>query len=109
MTMSELKAEVKVTKTAREAITALTKFKPHILLSDIGMPGEDGYALIRKVRASKDKHIKTLPALALTAYASDDDAKRALAAGFQAHIAKPFKPVQLAKAILEFAKRLRRR
>jgi len=107
--LKSFNAQVKTTKSVREAMAALAKFKPHVLVSDIGMPGEDGYALIRKIRASKTTSLKVLPAIALTAYASDDDAKRALAAGFQVHIAKPFKPAQLAQAILKFANRGRRR
>jgi CheY-like chemotaxis protein len=70
-----------------------------VIVSDIGMPGEDGYALIRKIRALPVDHGARTPALALTAYARAEDAQRAFAAGFQAHLTKPFEPAQLATVV----------
>jgi len=63
------------------------------------MPGEDGYDLIRKVRALEDKRGRRLPALALTAYAGEEDRRRALSAGFQMHLAKPVEPAELSDLI----------
>ena len=71
-----------------------------MLVSDIGMPGEDGYWLIREVRSRG----YSLPAVALTAYASEADRERALAAGFQAHISKPTEPAALISAVAEAAR-----
>jgi CheY-like chemotaxis protein len=78
---------------AREALAEIERRRPDVLVSDIGMPGEDGYSLIRKVRAmTKDRPI---PAAALTAYARMEDRTRAMLAGFQSHIAKPIEPDEL--------------
>ena len=84
------------------AATAMQEFKdwnPDVLLSDIGMPDEDGYALIRKLRQQKSKRIRGIPAIALTAYATPDDRAQALAAGFQMHLAKPIEPQTLVTSI----------
>ena len=82
-------SEVRCSESAAEAIRALAEWDPDLLLSDIGMPNEDGYSLIRKVRKLKSKRAKQIPAIALTAYATDEDRSAALAAGFQIHLAKP--------------------
>ena len=80
-------AAVVAVATAREALAALgVERKPDILVSDIGMPGEDGYDLIRKVRLLTEEQGGSLPAVALTAYAGEDDRRRALEAGFQIHL-----------------------
>jgi CheY-like chemotaxis protein len=73
--------------------------QPNVLVSDIGMPGEDGYALIRKVRALDAEQGGRIPAVALTAYARAEDRKQALLAGFQLHVPKPVDPAELAAAI----------
>jgi CheY-like chemotaxis protein len=70
-----------------------------VLVCDIGMPNEDGYSLIRKLRKLKSKRAKEVPAIALTAYATDDDRARSLAAGFQVHLAKPIEPETLVRSI----------
>jgi len=85
--------------TAAEAIDILQQSPPHILVSDIGMPVEDGYWLIRKVRSSASDKIKRLPAVALTAYASEEDRDRALAAGYDEHLTKPIDPALLATVL----------
>ncbi len=82
-----------------EAIAALERWQPDILVSDIGMPFEDGYSLIRKVRAKEASQGQHLPALALTAYAREQDRARALAAGFDDHLVKPVEPQQLLAAL----------
>jgi len=68
-------------------------------VSDIGMPGEDGYMLIRKVRDWEKHHGGWTPAMALTAYARADDRKRALLAGYQVHVAKPVEPAEFAQVV----------
>ena len=80
--------------------------RPDVLLSDIGMPDEDGYALIAKVRALAGD-VAQVPAAALTAFARREDAARAIAAGFQRHIAKPVDPAGLARVVAELAGRAR--
>jgi signal transduction histidine kinase/ActR/RegA family two-component response regulator len=92
-------AEVTACASAGEALETLKTWRPHILMSDIGMPGEDGYALIRQVRALPPERGGRTPAAALTAYARDEDRGRALAAGYQLHIAKPFNPGELLAAV----------
>lgn len=90
---------VKCCESAAEALKEFRAWKPHLLVSDIGMPNEDGYALISKLRKSRSKTAREIPAIALTAYATDDDRARALAAGFQVHIAKPVDPEGLVKSL----------
>src|SRR5215212_4957036 len=92
-------AEVTACASAGEALETLKTWRPHILMSDIGMPGEDGYALIRQVRALPPERGGRTPAAALTAYARDEDRGRALDAGYQLHIAKPFNPHELLAAV----------
>ncbi|RPH55227.1 response regulator, partial [bacterium] len=75
-----------------------------VLVADIGMPEEDGYSLIGKVR-ELDGAIRDVPAIALTAYAGEGDRQRALAAGFQMHLAKPVEPLELASAVATVAGR----
>ncbi len=102
--LKSLGAEVMTVASAREAFEKISGFKPNILVSDIAMPGEDGYSLIKKIRTlSRDQGGDT-PALALTAYATAEDAKRALNAGFQAHMAKPVEANELGRIILKFSK-----
>ncbi|MGH9962992.1 MAG: response regulator, partial [Pyrinomonadaceae bacterium] len=78
---------------------------PDVIVSDIGMPGEDGYAMMKKIRALNKKRGGTTPAVALTGYASPADEVKALAAGYQAHLAKPVGLVTLAKTVAELAGR----
>jgi signal transduction histidine kinase/ActR/RegA family two-component response regulator len=96
-------ARVTAVASAEAALTALERWKPHVLVSDIAMPGESGYVLMRKIRRLTPEQGGTIPALALTAYAGADDVKVALSAGFQAHVAKPIEPVALALAVAELA------
>ena len=88
-------AQVLAVSSAADALEALASFKPHILVSDIGMPVEDGYTLIRRVRALSTEDGGKIPAVALTAYAREEDRMRALLAGFQVHVAKPVNPAEL--------------
>lgn len=80
---------------AAEAMFVIAELQPNVLVCDIGMPGEDGYTLIRKVRALKADKGGCVPAVALTAYADIEDRVHALEAGFQNHVAKPVDPEEL--------------
>ena len=91
--------EVRCSESAAEAIRTFAEWSPDLLLSDIGMPNEDGYSLIKKVRKLRAKRAKQVPAIALTAYATDEDRSQALAAGFQVHLAKPVEPKSLLMSI----------
>jgi CheY-like chemotaxis protein len=88
-------AEVVAVETAEQAMGALGSASPHVLISDIGLPGEDGYALIRRVRALEPSAGGNVPAIALTAYARPEDQRRAKHEGFQVHLAKPVEPDEL--------------
>jgi PAS domain S-box-containing protein len=92
-------AKVTTVATAAEAFALLEQFKPDLLISDIEMPGEDGYSLIRRVRSLDAKLGTPIPSVALTAHARSEDRVRALAAGFQAHIAKPVAATELIAVI----------
>ena len=82
-------AVVRSAESPAAAMKAFTEFRPELLVSDIAMPGEDGYGLIARVRALGPERGGDVPALALTALATTDDRQRALEAGFQAHMGKP--------------------
>jgi len=97
-------AEVLTAATADEALRLLRGRRPDVLVSDIGMPGEDGYALIRKVRQFGDGS-RDIPAVALTAYARESDKEKAIGAGFQAHLTKPVEPDELREVVAGVAKR----
>jgi CheY-like chemotaxis protein len=99
MALSQTGAAVRATATVGEALEVFDEWKPSVLVSDIGMPSEDGYDLIREVRARDAERGGRIPALALTGYASADDAARALAAGYQTHLAKPVAPSDLIHAV----------
>jgi PAS domain S-box-containing protein len=92
-------ADVTALATVGEAVAALEREKPDVLVSDIGMPGEDGYALIRKVRALGPDRGGQVPAAALTGFAAGDDTTRVLSAGYQVHLPKPVEPSQLAQVV----------
>jgi len=82
-------------RSAEEALRLLESHRPDVLISDIGMPGIDGYQFMRRLRSAEPKERRT-PALALTAFARPDDRKHAILAGYQAHLAKPFDLAELA-------------
>ncbi|HSL20270.1 MAG TPA: MEDS domain-containing protein [Vicinamibacterales bacterium] len=96
-------AEVRTAGSVAEALEALSERRPDLLLADIGMPGEDGYSLIRRVRAMADPGLARIPAVALTAYGRADDRTLALAAGFQQHVAKPVLPDELVAVVASVA------
>jgi len=92
-------SEVRCSESAADALMAFQEWSPDLLVSDIGMPEEDGYGLIRKLRKLKSKRARRIPALALTAYATDEDRSLALSAGFQMHLPKPIEPENLVSSI----------
>lgn len=99
--LTESGAEVKAVATAAEALHEITEWRPDALVSDIGMPGEDGYVFIRRVRAMEARldGQNMIPAVALTAYARGQERLQALAAGYQAHITKPARSTDLVLTI----------
>ena len=105
-TMLELKgARVTAVDSAEAAWGELAGEWPDLLLCDIGMPGEDGYQFIRRVRALESERGRRLPSVALTAYAGEADRAQALEAGFQLHVPKPVEPAALVNVIADLAGR----
>jgi PAS domain S-box-containing protein len=102
-------AEVKTSATAREGFESLKEWRPDLLVSDIGLPGEDGYSLIRRVRNLQPEEGGTIPALALTGYVSPEEGEQALKAGFQVHLAKPAEPGKLISVVAGLAGRSSKR
>ncbi|HEY9607341.1 MAG TPA: response regulator [Allocoleopsis sp.] len=98
-------AEAIAVASTAQALSTLEQLKPDVLVSDIGMPQEDGYALIRKVRANESNPADPIPAVALTAYAREEDYQRAIEAGFQRHIPKPVEPNELVAAVAQLVGR----
>jgi PAS domain S-box-containing protein len=99
-------AQVIAVSSAREAIQVILQEKLDILVSDIGMPGEDGHSLIRKVRQLPKDKGGAIPAVALTAYARAEDQMRSLNAGFQVHLSKPVEPDKLASVVASLLKKI---
>jgi PAS domain S-box-containing protein len=97
--LEDCEAEVIVAASAAEALTHLQKMRPDVIVSDIGMPDEDGFALIRMIRALPSGCGGATPAIALTAYARAEDRVNALVSGFQHHLAKPVEPAELIAVI----------
>ena len=104
-TLSECGARVLTAASAAGAMDALERERPDVLLADIGMPGEDGYELIARVRSLPPERGGRTPAAALTAYARGEDRLRALRAGFQIHLPKPVKAAELISVIAGLAGR----
>jgi CheY-like chemotaxis protein len=94
----EYGAEVKVATSVPEALDVLAQLRPHVLVSDLSMPGEDGFSLMQRIRA-RQTDSWWLTAIALTAHARAQDRERALAAGFQMYLAKPIEPARLGYVI----------
>jgi signal transduction histidine kinase/ActR/RegA family two-component response regulator len=92
-------ARVTTATSAGEALRTLAEAVPDVLVSDIGMPGMDGFEMIRAIRQSPDSRMRGLPAAALTAYARSEDRIEALRSGFQLHLAKPINPSELVEAV----------
>lgn len=98
----EYNAQVTSAASASEALQGITELKPNILISDIAMPQQDGYSLIRQVR-NLTEQIRQIPAIALTGQASVEARNLALKAGFSTHIAKPFDPDMLIAIVSQLA------
>jgi len=107
--LDRLGAEVETAASATEAMAALERRPPDVLLSDIEMPGENGYSLIRRIRALSSERGGRVPAAALTAYARSEDRIAALTAGFQLHLSKPVAGPELAAVVASLARRGGRR
>jgi CheY-like chemotaxis protein len=99
--LEQCSAEVVTALSAGEALGHFDQWKPDLLISDLGMPEQDGYALIQTLR---ERAIGELPAIAFTAYTSEEDRRRSLASGYQLHLAKPIEPEAFAGAIAEVAR-----
>jgi PAS domain S-box-containing protein len=102
--LEEFDADVVIAASAPEALEVLGRERPEVLVCDIGMPGMDGYAMIREIRAGIVPGMETVPAVALTAFARGEDRRRALEAGFQAHVAKPVEAPTLVSAAARLAR-----
>jgi CheY-like chemotaxis protein len=102
--LNERHARVTAVASSQEALSEIQRSRPDILVSDIAMPVEDGYKLIERVRALEPKQAKMIPAVAITAYARDEDRSRALAAGYQSYLPKPIEPAELIAVIAELAR-----
>ena len=98
-------ATVTTAKSAEEALNELRDKTPDIIVSDIGMPEEDGYSLISKIRALAPEEGGRIPAVALTGYAGPEEGARLLSAGYQIHLAKPVALDQLVIIVADLAGR----
>ncbi|HKS29613.1 MAG TPA: PAS domain S-box protein [Pyrinomonadaceae bacterium] len=103
--LRQCEAVVETASSAQQAIEAARASHPDLLISDIGMPDEDGYDLLERVRKDPDPEVKEVPAVALTGYASEEDRARSFAAGFQIHLTKPIDPQALIAAISQLVKK----
>ena len=97
-------AEVMTASSTVEALDALGRVRPHVLVSDLSMPGDDGYALLQRVRALGLDREGRLPAVALTAFARAEDRARALAVGYAVHVSKPVEPNELVEVVARLAR-----
>ena len=107
--LTQYGADVVAASSAAEAYTLITatppQERPDVMVTDIGMPGEDGYSLMRRVREWERERGAYIPAVALTAYGRVEDRMRALRAGFQMHVAKPVDPAELVLVIKSLIRR----
>jgi CheY-like chemotaxis protein len=97
--LADYKAQVETATSAAEALELVASYQPDVLVSDVAMPHEDGYSLISKIRRIEGGKQNGLRAIALTALARVEDRARALSAGFNMFVPKPFEPVELVAAI----------
>jgi signal transduction histidine kinase/ActR/RegA family two-component response regulator len=104
--LEDCAAEVLTAGTAEEALVLVQRERPDVLISDIGMPGTDGYELLRRVRALGPERGGRVPAIALTAFARSEDRTRALRAGFLVHVSKPVDPSELVATVASVARRV---
>jgi CheY-like chemotaxis protein len=99
-------ARVTSAASSSEAMELLAQSPHDVVLSDIGMPQEDGYSFIKRLRSLPDPALSELPAIALTAFARGEDRRRALFAGYQMHLAKPVEPTELITLIASLTRRI---
>ena len=98
-------AEVTATDNARDAIALATRMRPHAIVSDIAMVGEDGYWLVRELKRLPAEMVGDVPVVAATAYGREHPRARVLAAGFTEHLQKPIDPEQLCRVVARVAGR----
>ena len=103
--LARREASVTAVTSATEALEAIKVSRPDVLISDIAMPGADGYDLIERVRSLDNEKMSFIPAVAITAYAKTEDRERALAAGFQIYLAKPVELNELISVVNKAARR----
>jgi signal transduction histidine kinase/DNA-binding response OmpR family regulator len=103
MILEHAGARVTRASSVEAALRAIAVDRPSVAVSDLAMPGEDGYAFVKRIRASEDEKTRTLPLVAMTAFARAEDRHRVLTAGFQRHVAKPIEPLELVEALVEIA------
>ncbi|MBD0372418.1 MAG: PAS domain S-box protein [Pyrinomonadaceae bacterium] len=108
VTLTKCGAEVTTASSAREALNLLSASRPDVLISDIGMPDEDGYELIKRIRELPEESGGGIPAVALTAYARAEDRLRILRSGYQMHVAKPVELAELIAVIASLTGRQKR-
>ena len=107
--LSEFGATVRTEDSSIKGLEALLEWRPDVLVSDLGMPGEDGYQFISRIRDLAQEQGRDIPAAALSAHVREEDRLRALAAGYQLHIKKPVDPVELASEITKLMKQRKKR
>jgi len=98
-------ATVSMAASGSEAMERILARRPDVLVCDIGMPGEDGYSLIRRLRVLEESQESALPAVAVSAYARSEDRTKAIRSGFQNHLAKPVEPTELLAVVRSLAGR----
>lgn len=103
--LTRRQATVTAVSSAGEAIKAIRRRRPDVLVSDIAMPDEDGYGLIEKIRSLEANETESIPAVAITAYAKDEDRERALSSGFHIYLAKPVELTELISVVARAARR----
>jgi CheY-like chemotaxis protein len=103
--LEECHAHVATAGSVEEALQQFDAVLPDVLICDIGMPGQDGYDMIRRVRGRSPESGGIVPAAALTAFAREEDRRRAMTAGYQTHIAKPVDAARFLSAIARLAGR----
>jgi signal transduction histidine kinase/AmiR/NasT family two-component response regulator len=106
MMLTQGGAEVRTAVSATEALASCDEWRPDVLISDIGMPGEDGYTLMKKLRARESERGGHIPAIALTAYGRHEDRLRALSVGYEYHIPKPVEPAELLTVVASLTNRI---
>jgi hypothetical protein len=96
---------VRAVPSVAQALAELDVRLPDVLVSDLAMPDEDGYALIRRVRSASSEPRRRLPAVAVSAHAREEDRRKAVDAGYDLHISKPIDPTDFAKLIVKLVSR----